>query len=169
MTISGDCANGHKIRASYEITYISSSGTSITTCLVNETDCSNIVCKHELQNNTADSKCQPPIPQFNGENVTIMLTTRNIVGRSIPAVSSTISKLLIALLWSAACLQFEITYTLMKSCSSTISSNALATPPIISVLWCQISCVVAMTISYWGFSLLLWRSIHSLQVSWMPS
>jgi len=55
-------------------------------CVVDGTDCSNGVCYHQLQNNTAYSRCQPPVPQFNSESVTITVTTRNIVGRSNPAV-----------------------------------------------------------------------------------
>jgi len=95
VTISGGCANGHKIRSNYEIAYISSSGTFINTCLVNGTDCCNGVCRHQLQNNIADYRCQPPVPQFNGENVTIVLTT---IGRSINAVLSKTSELLTAFL-----------------------------------------------------------------------
>ena len=88
MTVSVDCTNGQDIRANYELVYTSSSATSITTCVVNGTDCSNGVCRHELQNNTADSRCQPPVPQFNSESVTVTVIARNIVGRSNPAVSS---------------------------------------------------------------------------------
>ena len=50
---------------------------------MNGIECSDGVCHHELQNNTADSRCQPPVPQFNSESVTV--TARNIVRRSNPA------------------------------------------------------------------------------------
>ena len=79
VTVSVDCGND---RASYELFYTSSSGTSITTCVVNGTDCSNGTCSHELQNNIADNRCQPPVPQFNNESVTVTVTAENIVGRS---------------------------------------------------------------------------------------
>ena len=95
MNVSVDCANGQDIRASYEISYTDCSGTSITTCDVNGTDCSNGTCHYELQNNTSDSRCQPPEPQFNSEyvTVTVTVTARNIVGRSNPAVSRSIGEL----------------------------------------------------------------------------
>ena len=92
MTISEDCANGQDIRASYELSYTTNSGTPITTCVVNETDCSSGTCHHQLQNNIADSRCQPPVSQFSGEGVTVSVTARNIVGRSKPAVSRSISE-----------------------------------------------------------------------------
>ena len=76
MFVSVDCENGQDM--SYELFYNSSSGTSITTCVVNGTDCSDGVCRHEVQNNTADSRCQPPVPQFNGGSVILTMTTRNI-------------------------------------------------------------------------------------------
>ena len=93
-----DCENCAKVwdfGTSYELSYASSSGTSITTCVVNGTDCSNGTCHYELQNNTSDSRCQPPEPQFNSEyvTVTVTVTARNIVGRSNPAVSRSIGEL----------------------------------------------------------------------------
>ena len=91
--MSADCSNGLAIRASYELSYTSSSGTSITTCVVNGTDCSNGICRHELQNNVTDSRCQPPVSQFNSESVTVTVTAGNIVGRSNPAVPRSISRL----------------------------------------------------------------------------
>ena len=94
MTISEDCANGRHIRANYELSYITDSGTLITTCVVNERECSNGTCHHELQNNTADSRCQPPVSQFSGESVTVSMAAKNIVGRSNPAVSERISEFL---------------------------------------------------------------------------
>ena len=81
--MSPDYANGQDIRASYEISYNNSSGTSITTCVVNGIDCNNGVC-------------QPPVPQFHGESVNVTVTSRNIVGRSNPAISISIGKLFIA-------------------------------------------------------------------------
>jgi len=54
------------------------------------------VCHHQLQNNTVDNRCQPPVTQFNSESV--IVTARNIVGRSSPAVSRSINKLSMALL-----------------------------------------------------------------------
>ena len=96
MSVSADCANGQDIRASYELSYTSSSGTSITTCVVDGIDCSNGVCRHELQNNVTDIRCQPPVAQFNSESVTVTVTAGNIVGRSNPAVSRTISELITA-------------------------------------------------------------------------
>ena len=98
VTVSADCPNGQVIRASsYEVVYASSSGTSniMNTCLVDGTDCIDGVCHHELQNNTADSRCQPPELQFNNESVTATVTAINIVGRSNPA-----SKLFMAFLCS---------------------------------------------------------------------
>ena len=92
MTVSEDCANGQDIRASYELSYTTNSGTHIPTCVVNGTECSNGVCHHELQSNTADSRCQPQVTQFNGEGVTVSVTARNIVGRSDPAASRSISE-----------------------------------------------------------------------------
>jgi len=92
VTVSVDCANGQDIRANYEISYTSSSGTSITTCVVNGTDCSDGVCHHELQNNTADNRCQSQVPQFNSESVTVTVTARSVVRRSNPAVSRSVGK-----------------------------------------------------------------------------
>ena len=94
VNVSADCTNGQDIRAGYELSYTSSSGTTITTCVVDGTDCSNGVCRHELQNNITDSRCQPPVAQFNSESVTVTVTAGNIVGRSNPAVSRSISELL---------------------------------------------------------------------------
>jgi len=91
VNISADCANGQDIIANYELSYTSDSGTSITTCVVNSTDCSDGTCRHELKNNTADSRCQPPVPQFSSESVTVTVTARNTVGTSNPAVSRNIS------------------------------------------------------------------------------
>jgi len=98
VSVSADCANGQDIRASYEISYNNSSGTSITTCVVNWTDCGNCICHHELQDNTTDSRCQPPVYQFISESVTVTVTARNIVGRSNPAASRSIRKFYVALL-----------------------------------------------------------------------
>ena len=92
MTVSEDCANGRDIRASYELSYTTTSGTHITTCVVNGTDCRNGRCSHELQNNSTDSRCQPPVSQFDGENVTVSVTARNIVGRGNSSVSRSISE-----------------------------------------------------------------------------
>ena len=87
---SEECASGQDI--SYELSYATTSGTHITTCVVDGTECSNSTCHHELRNNTADSRCQPQVPQFSGEDVTVSVTARNIVGRSNSAVSRSISK-----------------------------------------------------------------------------
>ena len=92
MNVATGCANGQDIRASYELSYTSNSGTSITTCVVNGTDCNNGVCRHELLNNTADIRCQPLVPQFSSESVTVTVTAGNIVGRSNPTVSRNISE-----------------------------------------------------------------------------
>ena len=92
VTISENCANGQDIRASYELSYTTDSGTPITTCVVNRTDCSNGRCRHELQNNTADSRCQPPVSQLNDESVTVSLTARNIVGESNTSESRSLSE-----------------------------------------------------------------------------
>ena len=92
VTISEDCANGQGITANYELTYTTDSGATIATCIVDWTECSNGTCHHELQNNTADSRCQPPVSQFSGESVTVSLTARNIVGRGNPTVSRSISE-----------------------------------------------------------------------------
>ena len=90
MTVSEDCANGRNIRASYEIFYTTDSGTVNTTCVVNGAECNNGVCHFELQSNSADSRCQPPVSQFSGEGVTVSVNARNIVGRSNPAMSRNI-------------------------------------------------------------------------------
>ena len=92
MTISENCSNGQDISASYELTYATNSGTLNTTCIVNGTNCSNGTCHHELQNNTADSRCEPPVSQFSGEDVTVSVTARNIVGRSNSSVSRSLSE-----------------------------------------------------------------------------
>ena len=90
VTISEECANGQDVV--YELTYTTDSGINIATCVVSGTECSNGTCHHELQNNTADSRCQPPLSQFSGEGVTVSLTARNIVGRSNSAVLKSISE-----------------------------------------------------------------------------
>ena len=94
MTISEDCVNGQDIRANYKLTYATDSGTLNTTCVVNGTECCNGTCHHELQSNTADSRCQPPVSQFSGEGVTVSVIARNIVGRSNSAVSESIREFL---------------------------------------------------------------------------
>ena len=91
VTVS-EGANGQDIRARYELSYNTVSGILITTCVVDGTDCSNGRCHHELQNNTADSRCQPPVSQFSGEDVTVSVTARNIVGRSNSSVSRSIGE-----------------------------------------------------------------------------
>ena len=91
LTVSKDCANGQDIKAIYELSYTTVSGTLITTCVFDETGCSNGTCHHELQESTADSRCQPSVPRFSGESVIVSLTATNIVGRS-PAVSRSISE-----------------------------------------------------------------------------
>ena len=93
MTLSEDCRNGQSIRARYKLSYTTDSGTLITTCVVDGMECSNGTCRHELQNNTADSRCQPPVSQFSGEGVTVSVTARNIAGRSNTAVSRNISEI----------------------------------------------------------------------------
>ena len=94
VTASEDCANGQDITASYELTYTTDSGTLNTTCFVDGTECSDKKCHHELRNNTADSRCQPPVSQFSGagEGLTVSVTANNIVGRSNSSVSRSISK-----------------------------------------------------------------------------
>ena len=92
LTVSEDCLNGQDIRASYELSYTTDCGTLITTCVVDGTECTNGTCHHELQNNTADSRCQPPVSRFSGEGVTVSVTARNIVGRSNPAIPRNISE-----------------------------------------------------------------------------
>ena len=92
VTVFEDCLNGQDIRASYELSYTTDSGTLNTACVVNGTECSNGTCRHVLQNNTADSRRQPPVSQFSGEGMAVSVTARNIVGRSSPAVSTSICK-----------------------------------------------------------------------------
>ena len=92
VTVSEVCATGRDIRASYELNYSTDSGTLNTTCVVNGTDCSNGTCYHELQNNTADNRCYPQVSRFSGEDVTVSVTARNIVGESNSAVSRSISE-----------------------------------------------------------------------------
>ena len=90
VAISESCTNGMDI--SYELSYTTDSGTLITTCVVSGRECSNGTCYHELQNNTVDSRCQPPVSKFSGESVTVSVTARNKVGRSNSAVSRSISE-----------------------------------------------------------------------------
>ena len=82
VTISEECPNGQDVV--YELTYTTDSGINITTCVVDGTECTNGTCHHELQNNTADSRCQPPVSQFSGEDVTVSVTAKNIVGKKQP-------------------------------------------------------------------------------------
>ena len=118
--MSEDCFNGHNIRASYELFYATDSGTPITTCVVDGTECTNGTCHHELQDNTADTRCQPPVSQFSGEDVTVSVTARNIVGRSNPAVSRSISEFCEGQLEKATmcyygCCYYMIIYWLLPS------------------------------------------------------
>ena len=92
VTISEDCINGKDIRASYELTYNTATGTLNTTCIMNGTECSNGKCYHQLENNIADNRCQPPVSQFSGEVVTMSIAARNILGRSNFAKSTIISE-----------------------------------------------------------------------------
>ena len=92
MTLSEECANGQDMRDSYELLYTTVAGTPITTCVVNGTECSNGTCHHELQSNTVDSRCLPPVSQFSDEGLNVSVTTRSILGRSNPATSYRISK-----------------------------------------------------------------------------
>ena len=92
VTISENCDNGQDMRASYELSYTSDSGTLNTTCVIDWTECSNGTCRHVLQNNTADSRCQPPVSQLSGESVTVSLTARNIVGESNTSESRGLSE-----------------------------------------------------------------------------
>ena len=104
MTVSEGCANGRDIRAVYELSYTTDSGTLITTCVVSGTECSDGICSHVLQNNTADSRCEPQVFQFSeGEGVTVSVAARNIVGRSNPPVSGRISEFLIVASVVVAC------------------------------------------------------------------
>ena len=91
VTISEDCINGKDIRASYELTYNTATGTLNTTCIMNGTECSNNKCHHHLKN-IADNRCQPPVSQFSGEVVTMSIAARNILGRSNFAKSTIISE-----------------------------------------------------------------------------
>ena len=95
MTVSANCTNGQNIQANYELSYNTESGTLITTCDVDGKECSNdmLSCHHELQSNTEDSRCQPPVSQFSDENVTVSVTARNKVGKSNSAMSRIISEL----------------------------------------------------------------------------
>ena len=92
MTVSEVCTNGQNIRARYELSYTSDSSAVNTTCIVDGTECSSGICRHELQSDTADSRCQPPVSQFSGEGVSVSVTASNIVGRSNPAVPRSISE-----------------------------------------------------------------------------
>ena len=92
QNISEDCVNEQDITTTYVLTYTTDSGTPITTCVVDGTDCSNGTCRHQLQNNTVESGCQPTVSRFSGEGVTVSVTARNMVGRSDPAVSRRISE-----------------------------------------------------------------------------
>ena len=103
VTVGEGCVNGQDIRASYELSFTTDSGTLNTTCGVDGTACSSGTCRHELQNSTADSRCQPPVSQFSGEDVTVSVTARNIVGRSNPAVPRIISEILIVTRLVVAC------------------------------------------------------------------
>ena len=88
--ISPNCTSGQNITSDYGLTFDTDIDT--TTCDVNGTECSNGTCSHELQNNIADNRCQPPVSQFSGEGVTVSVTARNIVGRSNSSPPVTISE-----------------------------------------------------------------------------
>ena len=92
LTVFPDCDSRELTSSMYELTYNSDSGTPITTCVVDGTQCSSGVCHHELRNNTADSRCHPPVSQFSGEDMTVSVTARSVVGRSISSVSRSISE-----------------------------------------------------------------------------
>ena len=92
VTLSEECTNGQEIRDSYELSYTTNSGTPITTCVVNGTECSNGTCHHELQSNTVDSRCLPPVSQFSDEGMTVSVTASNVLGRSNPGMSRNISE-----------------------------------------------------------------------------
>ena len=92
VTVSEDCINGKDIRASYELIYNTATGTLNTTCIMNGTECNNGKCYHQLENNTADNRCHPPVSQFGGEAVTVSVAARNILGRSNFAKSKIISE-----------------------------------------------------------------------------
>ena len=97
MTISIDCTDEQDIRGSYELSYATDSRTLNTICAVDGSECINGVCHHELQNNIVDSRCQPPVSQFTSESVTVSVTARNIVGKSNPAMSGSLSEFLLSL------------------------------------------------------------------------
>ena len=90
VTISKNCTNGQDIN--YEVVYTTDSGTLIATCNVSGTECSNGRCSHVLRSNTVANRCQPPVSQFSGENVTVSVTASNIVGRNNSAMSRSISE-----------------------------------------------------------------------------
>ena len=96
VAVSKSCTNGQD--TSYELAYTTASGTLNTTCVVDGTECSNGICRHELQSNTADSICQPPVSQFSGDDVTVSVTARNIVGRSNPVVSNSFGEFCLCLI-----------------------------------------------------------------------
>ena len=118
VTVSENCLNGRNIRAVYELTYNTYCGTPIATCVVDGTECSNGTCHHELQNNTADSRCQHPVSRFSGEGVTVSVTARNIAGRSNTAVSRSISEFFIQ---SVVMIQVPYNYDFCFSCSALLS------------------------------------------------
>ena len=86
VTVSEVCAKGLNVRAIYELSYTTDSGTM---CVVDGIECSDNTCRYKLQSNAADSRCQK---QFSGESVTVSVTARNIVGRSNSAMSGIISE-----------------------------------------------------------------------------
>ena len=92
VTISEDCINGKDIRASYELTYNTATGTLNTTCIMNGTECSNGKCHHQFKNNIVDNRCQPPVSQFGSEAVTMSIAAKNVLGRSNFAKSRIISE-----------------------------------------------------------------------------
>ena len=90
MTVSQSCTSGQN--TSYEIFYTTASGALNTTCVVDGTECSNGICRHELQSSIVDSRCQPPVTKFSDESVTVSLTARSLVGRSNSTLSNRFSK-----------------------------------------------------------------------------
>ena len=92
ITISEDCINGKDIRASYELIYITATGTLNTTCIMDGTECSNGKCHHQLKNNIVDNRCRPPVSQFGSEAVTMSIAAKNVLGRSNFAKSRIISE-----------------------------------------------------------------------------
>ena len=92
VTVSEDCTNGQDIKANYELSYTTDCGNPIATCVVDGRECSNGTCRHELQSNVADRRCQPPVSQFSGHSVIVSVTARNIVGRSNSSVSRSLSE-----------------------------------------------------------------------------